>query len=84
MLDETLYTRESLVSSKLMGITHSAFHFDGHEFLGGSYGKMDPATAPFFDIAYRALRGDESAIAIAKACGLYIMTTTGALYVDYR
>lgn len=59
------------------------FQFDGHEFLG-DWKKMPVEQAPFFDIAYRARRGDASAIAVANACGLYIVDANGNLYVDYR
>lgn len=72
-----IYTGDNL-SIKL-----PTFEFDGQEFPG-NWRTMPSEQVPFFDIAYRAKRGDEAAIAVAKACRLYIADVDGKTYIDCR
>lgn len=60
------------------------FEFDSRTFSCVNPGSMNIPMAPYFDIAYRSRRGDEAAIAVAKAIQLYITDIDGATYVDYR
>ena len=63
-------------------IQPNTFHFDGHEFAGGNWGTMPTELAPLFDLAYRARRGDEAAIAVIKAANVYLTDIAGNVYIS--
>ena len=65
-----------------MTIVPNTFHFDGHEFAGGVWGNMPASMASIFDLAYRARRGDEAAIAVIEACGLHLTDIAGNVYIS--
>ena len=56
------------------------FHFDGHEFAG-NWGTMPTELAPLFDLAYRARRGDEAAIAVIRAAAIHLTDVAGNVYI---
>lgn len=63
-------------------IQPNTFHFDGHEFAGGVWGNMPTSMATIFDLAYRARRGDEAAIAVIKAANVYLTDIAGNVYIS--
>lgn len=65
-----------------MTIQPNTFRFDGHEFAGGNWGNMPIELAPLFDLAYRARRGDEAAIAVIKSANVYLTDIAGNVYVS--
>ncbi len=63
-------------------IQPNTFQFDGHEFAGGNWGTMPTELAPLYDLAYRARRGDEAAIAVVKAANVYLTDISGNVYIS--
>lgn len=64
-----------------MTIQPNTFLFDGHEFVGGNWGSMPGEWASIFDLAYRARRGDEAAIAVVNAVGIQLADINGTVYI---
>lgn len=63
-------------------IQPNTFLFDGHEFVGGNWGNMPVELAPLFDLAYRARRGDEAAIAVIKSANIHLADIAGNVYIS--
>ena len=63
-------------------IKPNTFLFDGHEFIGGNWGSMPAEWASIFDLAYRARRGDESAIAVIQAANIRLTDINGEVYIS--
>lgn len=63
-------------------VVPNTFHFDGHEFAGGVWGNMPTSLVSIFDLAYRARRGDEAALAVIEACGLHLTDIDGNVYIS--
>ncbi len=63
-------------------IVPNTFHFDGHEFAGGVWGNMPTNMVTIFDLAYRARRGDEAAIAVIKSANIHLADIAGNVYIS--